>query len=175
MPNLNGLLPSFDFWSSPNFRAGRAKDWAASSTTLCSGASVQVVPLAGFFGCAFFLAGVFVPVDDFFDCFEDCFEDCFDFTADLLCLPAAAFLPKTPILSKSANSSSGETSGWVSLSPLFCVTSRSGSQRARVFAYAAVKGFMLKSVSANIRPLARLPLWGMARTLPPTRLSYSSR
>ena len=72
--------------------------------------------------------------------------------------------PWTP---KPAISSLGETSGWVSLSPLIWVTSTTGSIRARCAAYSAIIGEPSGMVISNIRPFETLGLCGIASTCPP--------
>ena len=72
-----------------------------------------------------------------------------------------------PISRSSANSSVGDSDGWVSPSPLIWVISYIGSHRARVSAHSRVRGSPRKVFSANILPFERLPLCGMASSEPP--------
>src|SRR5450631_2093773 len=69
------------------------------------------------------------------------------------------------MISKLANSSLGERSGWVSDVPLTCLISVSGSLSSRSCAQAESIGRPLPSTSmGNIRPLLRLALCEIAST-----------
>ena len=77
-------------------------------------------------------------------------------------------------ISKSANSSVGDSIGCASPSPLICVTSYSGSHFARVSTYSRVTRLFVKdSMIGNMRPFERLPLCAIASMRAPVRVSTS--
>ena len=99
--------------------------------------------------------------------------------ADVVALQHAASLP-APCLpklksqrSKLANSSVGERKGWVSLSPLIWVDFHQRFMAGARLRIGAVDRFAVEGSAANIMPLLRLPLCGMASTWPPVFASYS--